>query len=127
MPAFAADWQVRQLPIGEPIHSTVHDISCPSISLCVAVGETDSIAVSTNPTGGAGDWQIVRPYDVAVESDNRCFEAPPGAPPSEVPCLVPPRSRQVRAVDCPSPSLCVAVTFDGYVYSTTDPTGPASG
>jgi hypothetical protein len=123
-PAFAAGWQLRELPIGEPIHASLHGVSCPSASLCVAVGETDSIAVSTSPTGGAGDWRIVQPYDAAVESDNRCFD--PSRPvPVEAPCPVPPQYRQLRAVDCPTTTLCVAVSFDGYVYSTTDPTGPA--
>jgi hypothetical protein len=92
----------------------------------VAVGESDAIAVSTNPTGDAGDWRVVRPYDRAAETDDRCISAPPGSPPVEVPCPLPPRSRQVRAISCPSAGLCIAVTYDGYIYSSTDPTGPAT-
>jgi len=43
----------------------------------------------------------------------------------QVPCapLSPPRS--LRGVSCPTANLCVAVSADGYVYSSTEPTGPA--
>ena len=33
--------------------------------------------------------------------------------------------RQVRGVSCPSPQLCVAVTFDGLIYTSTSPTANA--
>lgn len=125
-PAEAAGWESRQLDVGSrPLQSSFHGISCPSESLCVAVGEADAVAVSTNPKGGAADWRIVRPYDASVESDNKCILPPPG-PIVETPCPVPPLYRQVRAVSCPTTTFCVAVTFDGYVYSSTDPTGPAT-
>jgi hypothetical protein len=123
-----ATWQSRQLPIGEPIRSAIDGISCPSTNLCVAAAESDAIAWTKKPIGGAGQWQIVRPYDVTAEGDNAnaiCTE--PNDPtkiiecPKEVPIY-----RKVRAISCPSTGVCVAVTYDGYVYSSTDPTGPAS-
>lgn len=127
VPAQAADWQSRQLDVHPGrLQSGFHGISCASESLCVAVGEADAVAVSTNPRGGAADWKIVRPFDVAVETDNKCILPPPNLLPVEAPCPVPPPYRQVRAVSCPTTSFCVAVTFDGYVYSSTDPTGPAT-
>jgi hypothetical protein len=76
-------------------------VSCPTASLCVAVGGGNTIASSTNPTGDATSWNVVYP----------------GAGPGE------PNQRQIRGVSCPSPQLCVAVTFEGLVYSSTNPTG----
>jgi hypothetical protein len=116
---------MRQLQIGEPVHSAIQGIACPSTSFCVAAGESGVIASSTDPTGGAGAWPIVRPHDAAVEGDS-CRRPPPWEPEREIIC---PSDRYLhrglRAISCPSPGLCVAVTNDGYVYSSTDPTGPA--
>jgi hypothetical protein len=123
--ALAGEWTVRQLSVGSPEQSRLNGVSCPSKSLCVAAGESDAIASSTNPTGGAGEWHVVRPYDAASESETKCYSPPPG-PPTEVPCPEPPLYRQLRAISCPSSNLCVAVTYDGYVYTSTDPSGPAA-
>lgn len=126
--ALAADWDSRELPSsGDPRWSGLNGVSCPSPSICVAVGEDGVIASSTNPTGSAGDWRIARPYDLTVETDEKCYSAPPGVPPAQVPCPPPVHGEQLRAVSCPSVNLCVAVTSVGYVYSSTDPTGPAGG
>jgi hypothetical protein len=124
-PAFGSSWELRQLPVGEPVHSFLQGVSCPSASLCVAAGENGAIASSTNPTGGSGAWQIVRPHDFAQEADS-CRPPLPWEPEGESSC---PSDRYlhrgVRAISCPSPGLCVAVADDGFVYSSTDPTGPA--
>ncbi|HET9154511.1 MAG TPA: hypothetical protein VFN85_10390 [Solirubrobacterales bacterium] len=81
-------------------------MSCPSTSLCVAGGADNTIASSTEPGGGAARWSVVHPgQGASLEAVNY---------------------RQIRGVSCPSPSLCVAVTFEGFVYTTTDPTGDAS-
>lgn len=125
-PAMGSGWVSRHLAIGEMVHSNLNGISCPTASLCLAVGESDAIASTWNPTGASGEWQIVRPYDSAVETDNKCFLPPPNNPGTETPCPEPPPYRQIRAISCPSSSLCVAVTYDGYIYSSTNPTGPAS-
>ncbi len=91
-------------------------ISCPSTSLCVAVGELDTIVSTTNPTGGAPAWRQAKPTG---EATSDCHED--WSPPCEDP-----QSRVIRGVACPSARLCVAVTGEGYVYSTTNPTGPGS-
>ncbi len=53
-PAFAATWTDHQLPsVGQ---SPLFDISCPSTSLCVAVGGGNTLASSTNPTGPAAAY-----------------------------------------------------------------------
>lgn len=89
------------LNLGYPLSG----ISCPSVSLCVAVGSASNtyvepvIASTTNPTGGAGAWSRVRlPSNVAPVN-----------------------------ISCASTSLCVAEDYDdGYLLASTNPTGAAS-
>src|SRR2546421_31712 len=77
----------------------VFAISCPSISLCIAVDEWGNVLTSTNPTGGAGAWNVA--------------PASAGTGPLE-------------GVSCASTSLCVAVDNTGVVITSTDPTNPAT-
>lgn len=102
--AGAATWDGRQLT-GESYRLPLFGISCPSASLCVAVGGNNTIASSTSPTGDASAWKVVHAGAGAI----------PNAP----------NQRQIRGVSCPSPQLCVAVTFEGLIYTSTNPTGDA--
>jgi hypothetical protein len=104
-PATAATWTGRHIP-GETERLPLFGISCPTTSLCVAVGGNNTVASSTRPTGPTGEWKVVHAGAGAL----------PGAP----------NQRQIRAVDCPSPQLCVAVAFEGLIYTATNPTGEAS-
>jgi hypothetical protein len=82
-------------------------ISCPSASLCVAVGREmhdlgggfkvleNVILTSTNPTGGAGAW--MKTY-LGFNS-------------------------YLSAIDCPTTSFCLAVDEWGQAWSSTNPTG----
>lgn len=45
-------WRIGRLGV-----SDLERLSCPSVHLCVAVGPS-TVAVSTNPAGGAGTWRI---------------------------------------------------------------------
>lgn len=110
--ALAADWEPRLHIPGDGIHGAMLAVDCPSVALCVAVGESDWIASSATPTVGA-TWHVVEPVRTA--------------PPDSCACTGPERqaSRAFRDVSCPSPGLCVAVTFDGEVFSSTNPTGGA--
>jgi hypothetical protein len=113
----AADWQLQTHIEGEEPRPDLPllGISCPSVSFCVAVGELDTIASTTDPTGGPSAWHVARP---AGEANSDCHQhwAPPCRDPKE---------RRIRGVSCPSARLCVAVTGEGYVYSSTNPTGSA--
>jgi hypothetical protein len=104
--ASAATWSSLRLP-GEAADVTLFGISCPSAQICVAVGGNNTIASSTDPAGGASKWKVVYAGEGA-ESTAANY-------------------RQVRGVSCPSPQLCVAVTFEGQIYTSTDPTGGAAG
>lgn len=105
--AVAADWSDRQLNAEAAGVSRLplFGISCTSSQLCVSVGGGNTIGSSTNPSGDASAWKVVYagsgPY--------------PGQP----------NQRQIRGVSCPSPQLCVAVTFEGLIYTSTNPTGDA--
>jgi hypothetical protein len=97
-PATAATWTDHQLPaVGQ---SPLFDISCPSTSLCVAVGGGNTLASSTNPTGPASGWSVAYPGGEG-----------------------PPNQSGIKGVSCPSPTFCVAVSFEGVVLTSTDPSG----
>lgn len=103
-PAAGATWSSRYIP-GETERLPLFGISCPTSSLCVAVGGNNTVASSTQPTGPTSAWKVVHP----------------GAGPTPYG----PNQRQIRGVSCPSPQLCVAVSFEGLIYTTTNPTGDA--
>lgn len=120
--AAASPWTLRRLP-PKPLEGgsdpvALRGVSCPSESLCVAVGALDTIAFSQSPTGGADRWHVGYPtYDEPKQS---CLE-------EEVPaasCSYP--RGALDAVSCSTESLCVAVGYEGSVYVSTDPTGGAS-
>ena len=100
-PAGAATWTGRQLAV-PPTNRQMFAISCPTASFCVAVGGGNTLASSTDPAGGAGSWEVAFPGGGGPDSSNQ---------------------RQIKGVSCPSPQLCVAVTFEGLIYASTDPTG----
>lgn len=107
--ASGSTWTGRQLT-GEAAKVTMFGASCPTVSLCVIVGGQNTVATSTDPTGPTADWNTAYVGEGAVPTgSNDTF---PG--------------RQIRGVACVSPSLCVAVSFEGLVYTSTNPTGGAS-
>lgn len=108
--ASASSWTKAQLP-GIAGKVFLLGVSCPSPSLCVAVGTNNLIATATDPTGGGGDWNVV----YAGEGPSPYL--PPSAPFIS--------GRQIEDVSCPSVGLCVAVTNEGNIYASTEPTGPA--
>jgi hypothetical protein len=117
-PAGAAEWTLRQLPptadsaLWGP---SLSGVSCPTDSLCVAVGALDTLAFSQAPTAGAAKWHVVNPpFPVGPgktcdEGEPRCYE--PGG--------------SLRAVSCASEDFCVAVSYEGFVYVSTEPAGGA--
>jgi hypothetical protein len=110
--ASASTWSALRLP-GSAGKVFLLGASCPSSSFCVAVGTNNLIASSTNPGGGAAAWDVV--YAGEGPWDNT-----DSWPTPEI------SGRQIQAVSCPSRSLCAAVTDQGNIYSSTQPTGPAS-
>lgn len=77
------------------------DISCPSLSLCVAVDNLGHIATSTNPSAGNPSWTLT---------------------PQSVDGYGP-----LTGVSCPSVSLCIALDGNhGKIFTSTDPTNGSS-
>jgi hypothetical protein len=78
-------------------------VSCPSVSLCVAVDSADNslgdAVTSSYPTGGAAAWHAT-PID---------------------------KQAGLTGVSCPTVFLCVATDFYGNVLASAHPTGNAAG
>ncbi|HSS43382.1 MAG TPA: hypothetical protein VLK37_12630 [Solirubrobacterales bacterium] len=100
-PASGADWALRT--VGDSI---MLGISCPTTSRCVAGGAGNTVLSSEDPTAGASGWKSV---NVGAGEQGPYFSP----------------SRQIRAVDCPAPGFCVAVSYEGLIYTSTNPTGDA--
>lgn len=114
-PAVAAKWTLTELPpIGtedsEPIGPTLQGVSCPTDSLCVAVGFNNTLAFSQAPTGDAAKWQVVHPPSPCVEGTPGCPRFLRGG---------------LRAISCAAANFCVVVGHDGFIYVSTEPTGGA--
>ena len=84
-------------------------MSCPSTSLCLAVGNEGNVAISSNPTAGGTAWHTVK-----IDTHGSCPAgcASFGSGPSEPP---------LDTIACPSTSLCLAGDWDGNVLASTDP------
>jgi hypothetical protein len=97
--AGAAAWSSSLLPERQAnMHPT--SISCPTISLCVAVTggyrAAGRVLTSTDPLSGV--WQVTQLADPL----------------------------DLRGVSCGTPSLCLGVAGEGRIYVSTDPTGGVS-
>jgi hypothetical protein len=128
-------------------------VSCASVSLCVGLDRGYGTFVSSSdPAGGSGAWTdegnlLYTPAAVSCVSTSLCvlvsggevltttdpFTTPTEDPGAWTATRVEPLSgyptdaqAALIAVDCPSASLCVAITIDSTVVTSTDPTGPAS-
>lgn len=87
---------------GEDCQANFTAVSCPSVSLCVAVDSADNslgdAVTSSDPTGGAAAWDAI-PVD---------------------------KQSGLTGVSCPTMSLCLATDFDGKVLASAQPTGSAA-
>ena len=72
----------------------IPSISCPSSRLCLAsYGYTDTVFVSRDPAGGAPAWRRTA------------------------------RGARWTAVSCPASNLCVGVTYNGRIFTSSKPPG----
>jgi hypothetical protein len=94
-------WSAPERVLHSPLYGTptpLVAVSCPSMSLCVAVDRQGDLVISTRPTAGLRAWKIARVRGVDA----------------------------FRSVSCASVTLCVAVDGAGDVLSTNDPLGPTT-
>lgn len=112
--AMAEKWTLRQLPPAyfgsHPTSQGLEAISCPIDSLCVAVGLNNTLAFSQAPTGDVAKWHVVHPPYPCIGGAPACPKFVRGG---------------LRAISCASQDFCVAVSYDGFVYVSTEPTGGA--
>jgi hypothetical protein len=88
-----ASWSVQTLPAT----LNLGNLSCPSATLCVAVGgagDDGEVAITHHPTGGGSAWSLT-----TIDS------------------------RSLNTVSCPSTHFCVASDLDGKVMTTGRPGG----
>lgn len=88
----------------EPCQAALTAISCPSVSLCVAVDSGGDVLVSTDPAGG-GAWSTAH-ADTATYEDTAEHETVQAS---------------LTSISCPATKLCVAGDNDGNVITSTDP------
>ncbi len=74
-------------------------------ALCVAVSGNNTISSSSEPLASGG-WR-------SVYVDEGVFTGSPN-------------QRLIKGVACPTAQLCIAVSFQGKILTSTEPTGPAS-
>lgn len=113
-PALAvATWESRQVEVGAREGDSLFGVSCPTASLCVAVGNRGSIVTSGSPNGGAGAWrsETVTPGPHVGTATGEPDRTSPGT---------------FESVSCPTAGMCAAVTYAGDFYATGDPAGGAS-
>jgi hypothetical protein len=112
-PASAGSWTAFNLR-DDQIGGDMFAVACPSTSLCVAGGSDSLIATSTNPARGSSAWATFHPDK---EEHEGAESKPPGV-------FFP--GAAVRGIACPSTMLCVGDSFDGRIFSSTNPAGGAS-
>lgn len=106
-PAVARRWTPHHI---EPV-SGLTSISCPTVRLCVASDGDESVLTTTDPTSASAAWTRT---PIATEGNQGCLQE------GMDDCAA-----GIENVDCPSARLCVAVDGQGFVLTSTDPTGGA--
>jgi hypothetical protein len=136
-PDVASDWRSATINSGR----TLQGVSCPSTTLCVAVGADGDLLSSVDPT--AGSWRSAgRVFaspgyglgGVACATVSLCVAVDGG---TQIATSTDPAggvwtvtsvsgAGQLDSVSCPSASLCVIGDFDGGVLTATSPADGAS-
>jgi hypothetical protein len=85
-------------------------VSCPVVSLCVAVDDAGNAISSTTPTDGPASWKLTHADDGIAYECYHYGETGPDCQPGFL------------GVACPSVSLCVGVDWSANILTTTEPT-----
>lgn len=114
----------------------LEDVSCPSVSLCVAVDSAGNALTSTNPTGGSAAWTAndvagtTALSAVACPTASMCVAAGTAAIAVSKAPTAGVQAWSTSSIDyaltrisCSSASFCVAVDQSGDVVTSTDPAG----
>lgn len=108
-----ARWESRQVEVGTREGDSLFGVSCPTVSMCLAVGNRGAIAVSGNPGGGVGAWrsETVKPGAYVGTAPGEPDRTSPGT---------------LESISCPTAGMCAAVTYAGDFYASGDPGGGIS-
>lgn len=135
-----SSWTVEALNSGGS--NGLDGISCPSLSLCVAVDTSGNVMTSTSPAHGAwvlthlaapGSIEMINAIScptttlcVAVDGLGEVITStnPTGGAPAWHAVKVD-ANNNLRSISCPTTSLCVAGDMSGHIVTSTDPTGGA--
>jgi hypothetical protein len=135
--AGATTWTADSLPAAaDDGNMPLSDVSCPSPTLCVAVGGDPGVVVtSTDPSGGAIAWQVAVPsvpsmQSISCPSVNLCVGVgQTGGATSTDPAaggsswaFQEPEIPAMQTISCPTVDLCVG-TVGADVYTSSNPTG----
>jgi hypothetical protein len=140
-----ASWHMTDYPVAA--YTPLDGVSCPSVSLCVAVDWAGNVLTSTNPSGGRDAWAITNLHPgggpsghgldaISCASTQFCAAIsngevltstdPTGGPSAWTATPVRQCPPCLTSISCPSASLCVAVDIGGNVVFSRDPTAGAS-
>ena len=126
-------------PAGAVRPNQARAVSCPTVSLCVAVDDAGNVVTSTNPTGGPATWKAAQidgrdaMSGVSCASVTLCvaFDEFDNVLSSSNPAGGAGAWKRIELDDvfdslsCPSATLCVGV-HDADVLTSTNPTGGAA-
>ena len=114
-------------------------VSCPTSSLCIAVGNSGLAASSLHPAGGTAAWTNTdidgtnRLLDLSCASAHFCVAADnharaltasnPTGGAADWHARTIDAGRWITGLSCPTAHLCVAVDRHGGIVTTTNPTG----
>ncbi|MGI8864251.1 MAG: hypothetical protein ACR2JH_07615 [Solirubrobacteraceae bacterium] len=135
-PASALMWSTPKAV--SPGHA-LNAVDCPSLQLCVAVGDHGSAVTSISPAGAGSGWQAAdvdasnrllgiscpsATLCVAIDNHSRAVASanPAGGAQTWRAAVIDP-GRWINAISCPSAHLCVAADRRGGVITSQNPRG----
>jgi hypothetical protein len=116
-------------------------VSCPSVSLCVAVDDNGNVLYSTSPATGSWSTPVLMDSGhaftgISCPSSTLCFatdnhgdvyaSTAPATSAAWTPEAINDGTTQLNGIACPSTTLCVAVDNVGDVLTSTTPGTPGS-
>jgi hypothetical protein len=135
----SASWAVAHLTTGS---NFLTDVSCPTLSLCVALDTIGNVFTSSKPGGGVRAWKKVARVSasdfqamlscpstdlcVAADMSGDVASGDPTGGAAVWKVTKPSDNRWLSAMSCPSVNLCVAVGYGGNVLTTITPADGAA-
>jgi hypothetical protein len=128
----------------DPPAGGIAGVSCPSVSLCVAVDWSGHVLTTSDATLGPSSWQIAAvdtangfQGGIACPSTTLCLAPdrggnvlvsthPSGGAAAWTASHIDPDGGSLTGVSCASPTFCVVADQDGDILTSTNPAGGAA-